>query len=235
MVTSLILIIFLSSFAASISFSEVELNPAGTDTGNEWVELYSDSEYDLTNHFLQNHDGKNFNLSGSFTGYYVITFIGQFLDNSNESLKLLRNSEVISQTSVLKDDKNNDLTWSFCNPEWVFVSPTKSAANVCTSSSQSISPVSSQTSPAKTQTSSTKTLVSENKSLNQENFRQINFSQTLTPLQNEPEPSKIILSPKSKSAATSNFTIKGYSSIIIPYVFSFICMIIIILLALRKL
>jgi hypothetical protein len=127
----LILIIFLLSNISAIIISEVELNPAGTDAGNEWVELYNDGEMSLEGYILVNNDGKNISLNGNFSGYYVYTFAKQWLDNSNESVSLYNNSELIDKTDLFEDSKNNDLTWQLCDGSWKFVNSTKGQENNC--------------------------------------------------------------------------------------------------------
>ena len=104
----MILMVISSGIASAIVINEVEQNPAGEDRNNEWVELYSAEEINLENYFLVNNKGKEANLSGRFIGYKVITFNGLWLVNTNESVILKHNSEVIDRTSSMKDDKNNE-------------------------------------------------------------------------------------------------------------------------------
>jgi len=127
----LFLILIVSCSAVKIS--EVELNPAGTDKGNEWVELYSEQQINLGDYKLINNDGKEIflNSSGYFSGYYVYQFKNQWLDNSNEKVFLYKNDELIDQTDILKDDVNNDKTWSFCEDGWKFAESTKGKENNC--------------------------------------------------------------------------------------------------------
>ena len=40
--------LLLISCVSAIRINEVELNPEGTDAGNEWIELFSSEEIDLT-------------------------------------------------------------------------------------------------------------------------------------------------------------------------------------------
>src|SRR3989344_5504589 len=62
-----------------LNLNEIEQNPFGQDAGNEWVELYSSEEINLEGYYLQ-ADDKIYNLSGSFSGFLVVVFDGQFLD-----------------------------------------------------------------------------------------------------------------------------------------------------------
>ncbi|RZD30607.1 hypothetical protein CXT76_02120 [Candidatus Parvarchaeota archaeon] len=104
------------NFVFSLSITEVELNPPGSDSGNEWVELYSEEEVNLENYFLENNDQDIINLTGSFRGYYIINFEKQWLDNSDERI-FLKSGEITIDTSILKDSQDNGKTWNF-NQKW---------------------------------------------------------------------------------------------------------------------
>jgi hypothetical protein len=128
-----VILFSVSSIFAEVRINEVELNPAGSDAGHEWVELYSDNLVDLNGWKLVNHDNKNKMLDGNLQGYLVINLDGQWLDNENESLNLF-NSEgsLISFTPILKDSTNNDKTWSYCGSNsWSLVTASPEAANNC--------------------------------------------------------------------------------------------------------
>src|SRR3989339_345429 len=121
----LILVMFFLPIINAIQITEVELNPLGDDKGNEWVELYSEEEVNLTGYKIVNNDGEEINLNGNLEGYYVYIFEKQWLDNSDEKIFLYYNNELIDETEIFKDDKNNDLTWQFCNNQWLFANSTK--------------------------------------------------------------------------------------------------------------
>jgi len=129
---SLALIIFLLSSISAIRINEVEMNPAGTDAGNEWIELYNDGDISLEGYMIVNGDGKNISLNNTFNGYFVYTFAKQWLDNSNESVSLYKNSELIDKTDLFEDSKNDDLTYQFCSSSWKFITSTKGSENNCT-------------------------------------------------------------------------------------------------------
>jgi len=128
-----IAIIFLlyTQFVLSVIISEVELNPAGTDIKNEWVELYSKEQVDLAEYKLVNGDGEEVILSGILEGYLTWTFKNQWLDNEGEKVSLYRGNDLISETIILKDIFDSGKTWNFCSSEWVFVEGTKDAENKC--------------------------------------------------------------------------------------------------------
>ena len=108
-----VFIINLSSVLA-IRINEVELNPAGDDSGNEWVELYSAEEIDLQGWRLINGDDGVFDLDGSFKGFYIVEFPSQWLDNKDEKV-ILKDYEnkTIDKTDVFADSSNNEKPGSF--------------------------------------------------------------------------------------------------------------------------
>lgn len=126
-----ILILLLLPSISAIKINEVESNPQGEDSGNEWVELYSKDEIKIKEYKLVNNDGDELSLSGSFSGYYVYTFNKQWLDNSDERIFLYKNNDLIDETDLFEDDKNDDLTWQLCDGDWEFMEPTKSKKNNC--------------------------------------------------------------------------------------------------------
>src|SRR3989344_2131203 len=123
--------ILLVSNVYAIRINEVDINPAGTDAGNEWVEFYNNGEISLEGYKIINNDGNNISLNGSFNGYFVYVFTKQWLDNSNESIYLYKDSQLIDQTDLLADSTNNDLTWQFCDGDWNFLNSTKGQINNC--------------------------------------------------------------------------------------------------------
>ena len=129
----LFLVIFsvsFTSFVSGIRINEVELNPSGDDKGNEWVELYSKENIDLNEYKIVNGDGNEILLNSSFSEFLIINLGKQWLDNSNEKVLLYNNDELIDETTMLSDSKNNDLAWSFCNA-WEFIASTKEKENSC--------------------------------------------------------------------------------------------------------
>jgi hypothetical protein len=130
--SSLLLVLTLNLISAQLRINEVELNPQGSDSDNEWIELYSDQELNLSNYRLINEDNKVYNLSGIINGHLIIELNRQFLDNNNESLKLYNNQELIFSTPILKDSYNDNKSWSYCSDNsWIFFESTKNSANNC--------------------------------------------------------------------------------------------------------
>ena len=126
----LVIIAFLLPVMASLKINEMELNPAGTDSGNEWVEFYSEEEIDLSEYKIVNGDGSEVILEGSCNGYCTYTFLGQWLDNENEKIILYKGQEKIEETPELSDTKNDNRAWSYC-PGWQFLESTKGKINSC--------------------------------------------------------------------------------------------------------
>lgn len=126
----ILLFVLAMQTASAIRVNEIELNPAGDDSGNEWVELYNQGEIDLTGYKLANNDGQEIELNGVFDKYYVYVFSKQWLDNSDEKIFLYQNGKLVDETDLLKDEKNDDLTWNYCS-DWIFVKSTKEEKNNC--------------------------------------------------------------------------------------------------------
>jgi hypothetical protein len=125
-----------------ILINEFEQNPEGTDSGNEWVELFNptDGSIDLTGWSLRNNDGDIHSLSGSIdpNGYEVITFSGGWLDNSDERVILLNPSyQEIDVTPIEGDSSNDDRSWqripngadTDSESDWAFLLNTQGYSN----------------------------------------------------------------------------------------------------------
>src|SRR3989338_5469835 len=88
----LVLLLFFP-YVIAISINEVESNPEGTDSGNEWVEIYNEgSPINLSGWYVQNKDNKNFTFPGVFIeeeGFYVLEFNVSFgLTNPGDNVSL---------------------------------------------------------------------------------------------------------------------------------------------------
>lgn len=122
-----------TSNTTTIIINEVELNPEGDDQGFEWVELYSEEEFDLEGYYLENNDGDIYKLSGVFSDYFVVQFESQWLDNSDEKVYLKNDNEIIDETPVFTDEENNVLSWGWCDSvnDWRFTPSTQGQGNEC--------------------------------------------------------------------------------------------------------
>lgn len=124
-----------TSLSSALEITEVEQNPSGADKNNEWVELYSNDKIDLDGYYLMNKAEKRFNLTGEFTGYIAITITtisSGWITNTGDTISLWRDGEKIDETNLLKDeDDKKDLSESKCSGEWVLLTPTKGEENAC--------------------------------------------------------------------------------------------------------
>ncbi len=102
--------------------NEIEINPAGFDTGNEWVELYNPTDAAI--------DLQDWQISYTYRGpetqviatestliepgkHFVYTYSGLRLTNATPGIVKLIDPEgtVIDQTSPFKDEDNDEKTW----------------------------------------------------------------------------------------------------------------------------
>ena len=256
---SLIFVIFILPFSSAIFINEVELNPAGSDSGYEYVELYSDTQFDLSGYYLENNDNKTYNLNGSFSGIFVVQFTSQWLDNSDEKVALKKANQTTDETSVLEDSKNDALSWSKCSSKFEFIDSTKGSSNLCPPSSSTPTSSNSSTQPntstsANTSTSSTTANSSSQSTSPSSNSSSSNLSapytsansnavsassQTTTSkttASSESSSDKITLNSKSeeKSKETEFLTSKAKMHLWIAYSFSALCIFIIILLLIKN-
>jgi hypothetical protein len=130
-----------------VILNEVEFNPFGPDSGNEWVELYNPTNeaIDISGWTVETVHGRQMSeiLSDhviASKSYFIQRFDGQFLDNGGtnqlpvgESV-VLRDStgKEIDSTSFLTDYYNDDRTWQRsvdASERWVFKSETAGIAN----------------------------------------------------------------------------------------------------------
>lgn len=194
-VSCLIFINFsLHSFSA-LAITEIESNPAGTDAGNEWIEIYSDGVINLEEYRIVNGDGKNITINESFSGYFVFNLKKQWLDNKNEQVFLYKNNQLVLQSPVFSDSYNNNKTLQECGGEWGMKLLTKGIENEC------------ETSPEEN---------SENNAMNNtknsaENPQ--NNSNEIKSLETEEVPAKINVINSSKESILKKITIKNESVI----------------------
>jgi len=141
--TSIILFIFiilnLSSISALARMNEIELNPAGDDNKNEWIELYSDSESDLSGWKITNAKGSEFLLNFSIERHYVLYTPYRFLSNEKQKLTLFnRDGESIQESDEITDSANDERTWQYCGGRWEFLGGSKGEKNACESEEEKV-------------------------------------------------------------------------------------------------
>jgi hypothetical protein len=123
-----------------VVINEFELNPPGEDRDNEWVELYNSTLYsvDLEGYRLvpSSNPKKVHVIQGATLGpgeRMTITFAGQFLNNTRESITLYDpDGNEVDSTPVKNDTRNDDFTWqreTDASAKWVLKKGTKDADN----------------------------------------------------------------------------------------------------------
>jgi len=130
-IIAILLILVLVPFISALTITEVELNPPDSDSGNEWIEFYSEEEINLSSYRILNNDGDEIFLSGNMSGYYIYFFQSQWLDNSDERIFLYKGNELIQQTDLFEDSLNNNKTFQLCGKEWEFKESSPGKKNSC--------------------------------------------------------------------------------------------------------
>jgi len=120
--------LFIVPVYADIVIIEVEPNPAGVDSGNEWARLFNSGKdsVNLSGWSINSTHGeiKSYRLSGNISACddRIIIFPGQFIDNENESLILYDDTgKVVDSTSKINDNANTNLTWTTETPKCEYV------------------------------------------------------------------------------------------------------------------
>ncbi len=226
--------ILISDGCFALRINEFEPNPAGKDAGFEWVEIYSETSVNLEGYILQNGDNEIYNLSGIFSGYITIIFPGAWLDNSNESVFLKHGAEIIDQAIAFNDATNDDKTWSFCS-DWKFISGTQNAVNSCEGATQIIAQEKNETE----EDSELRYLT--NNDLNNFQNPVTNSSKNLSKaifntikIHND-KPEKIVLNKFEKEDEKTIVTKSYRTRVGVIYAFLVICVLLVVLMALRKL
>lgn len=127
------ILFFINLVFSQVKINEVELNPEGSDEGNEWIELYSNQSVNLLGWKIVNADNQEILLNQTILGYFVINLNSQWLDNENESVRLYNGEQLVDFTPVLKDSFNDNKTWSNCENHWNLLIATPGYANNCIS------------------------------------------------------------------------------------------------------
>jgi len=129
-----------SSITNDIVINEVELNPRGSDTGQEWIEFYNPTDVDInmsgfqiTTSFKASNIGLPADAVIKAGDTYVVSLEKQTLSNTAEMI-VLKNStgSVVDSTPSLVDRNDDDNTWQRMpdgNNEWKFAAGTKGEPN----------------------------------------------------------------------------------------------------------
>ena len=130
-----------SPFVYGVVINEFEQNPPGQDGGSEWAELYNSTlrPVDMEGYRIvpSSDPKKAYVIHNAVLGpgeRMTVTFPGQFLRNTNESLTLYDADGIESDATPAKNDsKNDNFTWqreTDASAKWVFKKGTKDAPNV---------------------------------------------------------------------------------------------------------
>ncbi len=237
--TAFLLTIILTDNAFALRLNEIESNPEGEDSGFEWVELYSAESVNLDGYVLD-HDGRGgaVNLSGSFSGYFVFTFQNQWLRNTNETVYLKLNGNVIDTAGPFSDNKK-EKTYVFCSGAWAFDLDTMNAENDCSggTSANTNNNQNQQNSNSnnnqnnveeqnETQSEDENTIVSENNIVNPTNL--------VRDIQDQ-KPKKIVLNTRDPQDPKYEVTRTYKTRIGVIYFFIGFSVLLVVLIALRKL
>jgi endonuclease YncB( thermonuclease family) len=129
-----------SFFRSEIIINEVELNPPGDDSGEEWIELYNPTENDVSINNLKlmtSSESAEINLpKGAIIGggeTYLIKLEKQTLSNTAEVLTLINaTNKNVDRTPPLVDTSDDDRTWQRLPDgynEWKFAAGTPNKPN----------------------------------------------------------------------------------------------------------
>jgi hypothetical protein len=124
----------------TVRINEIELNPTGSDEGNEWIELYNPTQADINiNNFEIGTSSKSATIKlppDAIIGAgktYVVEVNQQMLPNTVESLILTdATGNIIDMTPSLVDRSDDERTWQRVpdgNNEWQFVEDTRGNLN----------------------------------------------------------------------------------------------------------
>ena len=107
----LILLLIIPLLSASVFINEVELNPQGSDSGNEWVEIFNENEIVLNGWYITDKDNnKFFIVNGSSDKYYVINNLNDLVNN-NENVSLFNESGDLIDNINVSDSDDDNKTW----------------------------------------------------------------------------------------------------------------------------
>ncbi|PIZ82793.1 hypothetical protein COX97_02950 [Candidatus Pacearchaeota archaeon CG_4_10_14_0_2_um_filter_05_32_18] len=138
LLSALFIILLVTLASASVFINEIELNPEGTDSGNEWVEIFATSNTNISEWYLTDVDGNAIylpNTSLSENSFYVIEGLDEFV-NSEENITLYNKLNVLQDEALgLSDSDNDNQTWQRVqdgNGGFAFKNSTKGVSNQLT-------------------------------------------------------------------------------------------------------
>jgi hypothetical protein len=129
----------LEDVEGTILINEIELNPQGTDMGDEWIELFNPTDLDAeAGEFVINTSMSVIELPEDLViegGESAVVYIENgSLSNIAEVISLLNSSggEMIDSTPSFVDSKDDEFTWQRIpdgNEEWEFLEETPGDLN----------------------------------------------------------------------------------------------------------
>ena len=133
--------------AATLIITEVEMNPPGSDSGAEWIEIFNPTTQSVA---LAGWSASYTGYGGGWDSipsvtiapseYYVFVYPKQHLENTRGAVIQLRNpgGKIVDETPVgLRDEENDSRTWqrmangtdSYSLADWFFAGGTPGIAN----------------------------------------------------------------------------------------------------------
>lgn len=146
LLTAVLLTAFVNAYASSLGIviNEVELNPSGTDSGAETVELFNAGgiPVDVGGWTLTSTAGRTANVTIEDPaiiepgGFLVVRSAYQWLDNENERIILEDvNGTIVDASETFSDDADDGRTWQRSPDaanDWVFEQGTMGESNTGT-------------------------------------------------------------------------------------------------------
>ncbi len=114
LVILLVALTFIGLTSAALIINEIEVNPPGSEAGNEWIELFNDgTPVNLSGWYIQDKDGNNYSFGEVIvTQFYVLDGLSG-LENLNQDLNLYdKNGAMKDSYENFDDILNSDMTWS---------------------------------------------------------------------------------------------------------------------------
>ncbi len=124
---------FVNVYADNVLSIEIELNPPGTDSGNEWIKVCNVSNKDISvNNWKVYSKSRDIQLNGvlKYGDCTIAAHSKQWLDNEDEHVKIYDDKgNLVWSSPALYDTKNDDFTLKFSIQYNDSSSPNNSSSN----------------------------------------------------------------------------------------------------------
>src|SRR3989338_9192074 len=90
----------------NVSINEVEINPVGSDTGNEWIEIFNNGNpVDISGWYITDKNNKKYFLQNlTIIDFFVIEPFSPTLINTNQNISLYDNkNRLVDSTGVFSE------------------------------------------------------------------------------------------------------------------------------------